>query len=141
MVFRHIERFASGLKAHSHRKTLPVGFSRPPTLAEQVARLVRSQQMADFAAAQGLESFEEADDFDIPDDPVDPTTPYEADFDLAAVKSSDYGLTASPATPDAYQAKERVKEAKNSKRRGSSAPEVPHVSKGDEEPLLSPDNA
>lgn len=58
---------------------LPIGFKRPESLAEQVQRLVRNQ-VSQYAAMHGEETFEEADDFDIEDD-VDPTTPYEVEFD------------------------------------------------------------
>lgn len=75
---------------------LPVGFKRPETLAEQVARLVRSQHLADAVAAAGYETFEEADDFDIPDDPIDPSTPYEHDFDHAAIAAINHGVVAEP---------------------------------------------
>lgn len=60
--------------------TLPSGFKRPETLAEQVQRLVRTSISAE-AAARGEETFEESEDFEIPDDPDDPTTPYEEWFD------------------------------------------------------------
>lgn len=58
---------------------MPVGFKRPETLAEQVQRLVR-RQVSEYAAAQGRETFEESEDFDV-DDEFDPRTPYEAEFD------------------------------------------------------------
>lgn len=61
---------------------LPVGFVRPPTLAEQIARYMRAANQ--HARLEGRESFEEADDFDIPDDKIDPTTPYEEGFDPLA---------------------------------------------------------
>lgn len=54
----------------------PAGVRRPETLTEQIQRMVRvavSQQ----AAAAGMETFEEADDFDIEDEDGDPTSPYE----------------------------------------------------------------
>ena len=38
-------------------------------------------QISEEAASRGLETFEEANDFDISDDPVEPHTPYEEDFD------------------------------------------------------------
>lgn len=60
---------------------IPAGFRRPPTLAEQVARLVRSERFNREAAEAGFETFEEADDFDIDDDPPDPSTPFEPFFD------------------------------------------------------------
>lgn len=62
---------------------IPAGFRVPPTLAEQVARLVRSHALQRDLAQAGAETFEEADDFDVPDDPPDPTTPYEPQFDPA----------------------------------------------------------
>lgn len=48
---------------------LHTGLNRPHTLSEQIDRLVRvnlSRQMA----AQGIETFEEANDFDVPEDDV-----------------------------------------------------------------------
>lgn len=59
---------------------IPAGFRRPPTLAEQVQRLVRGA-LSEAASSKGLESFDEAQDFDVPDDPVDPSTPFEEFFD------------------------------------------------------------
>nr|QJB20745.1 MAG: hypothetical protein [Microvirus sp.] len=58
----------------------PVGLTRSPSLAEQIRSMVR-REMSDAAANHGMETFEEADDFDIDDDPLDPHTPYEAVFD------------------------------------------------------------
>lgn len=58
---------------------LPLGMKRPETLAEQVQRLVRNQ-VSQYAAIHGHETFEEAEDFDIEDD-LDPSTPYELEFD------------------------------------------------------------
>lgn len=58
---------------------LPLGMKRPETLAEQVQRLVRNQ-VSQYAALHGHETFEEAEDFDIEDD-LDPSTPYELEFD------------------------------------------------------------
>jgi len=59
--------------------SLPAGFKRPETLAEQVQRLVRNQ-VSQEAHKAGAETFEEAEDFDIEDE-IDPSTPYEAEFD------------------------------------------------------------
>lgn len=74
------------LDSHGHEVpdptpvAVPSGFRRPETLAETVARLVR-REVSDAAEAQGFESFEEADDFEVDDDPQDPGTPYETFFD------------------------------------------------------------
>lgn len=60
---------------------LPVGFVHKDNFAERVRSIVRSERLKAEAEAMGAETFEEADDFEIADDPVDPSTPYEADFD------------------------------------------------------------
>lgn len=61
---------------------IPVGFERPLTMEQQVARLMRSQyeMQAKIRDMTGVETPEEADDFDIEDDPIDMTTPYEEHF-------------------------------------------------------------
>lgn len=83
---------------------MPVGMKRPPTLAEQVARLVRSHDLARAAAAEGFETFEEADDFDIDDNPADVifpvVTPYEADFDHATIDAMEKGFVKKPDPAD-----------------------------------------
>lgn len=48
---------------------------------QRLRRLLRSEQLAAEARAQGHETFEEADDFDVPDDIVEPDTPYEEHFE------------------------------------------------------------
>lgn len=60
--------------------SLPSGMKRPETLAQQVARLVRSHELARAASAQGFETLEESEDFDVGDD-FDPSTPWELVFD------------------------------------------------------------
>lgn len=60
--------------------TIPSGFRRPETLAEQVQRLVRTH-VSRQAQLEGNESFEESEDFDVPDDSPDPSTPFEEVFD------------------------------------------------------------
>lgn len=54
---------------------VPVGYKRPPTLQEQVQRLVAGE-LSRVASSRGRESFEEADDFAVGDD-VDPVSPHE----------------------------------------------------------------
>lgn len=58
----------------------PVGYNRQPSLAEQIRAMVRSEQVRQAAEAAGLETFEEADDFDVGDD-YDPASPYEEVFE------------------------------------------------------------
>lgn len=59
---------------------MPVRFQRPPTLQEQIKAFVK-RELSEAAEAQGVETFEEADDFDIEDDPIDPTTPWELNYE------------------------------------------------------------
>lgn len=58
---------------------LPTGFKKPESLHAQIQRLVRTH-ISREAQEQGMETFDEADDFDVDDD-FDPHTPYEMEFD------------------------------------------------------------
>lgn len=58
----------------------PVGYKKQPSMMENIRNMIRSEQLRQAAAAQGFETPEEADDFDIGDD-FDPTSPYEHNFD------------------------------------------------------------
>lgn len=58
----------------------PVGLTRSPSLAEQIRSMVR-RELSEAAHDQGMETFEESEDFEVDDDPLDPHTPYEAVFD------------------------------------------------------------
>lgn len=59
----------------------PVGWQRPAGILDNIRNMVRSELMAQEAAKLGKETFEQADDFDVPDEIDDPQTPYEAVFD------------------------------------------------------------
>lgn len=58
---------------------IPVRLTRPPTLTEQMRQVIRGE-LSRAAAAEGYETFEEADDFDVDDD-FDPQSPWEMNFD------------------------------------------------------------
>lgn len=64
----------------------PVGYEVGPTLMEQIQAMVKGAHLRQAAEAAGYEDFEEADDFDIADDPMDPSTPYEADYEGGRVR-------------------------------------------------------
>lgn len=66
---------------------VPVGWSAPESLVDQVRRLVR-QEFSQQARATGHETFEEADDFDVDDD-FDPSSPWELNFDQEAASRTD----------------------------------------------------
>lgn len=64
-------------------KCSPVAFKESESLASRIRRLVQSERLRDYALAHGVETFEEANDFDVEDDiaPQDPSTPYDMSFD------------------------------------------------------------
>lgn len=58
----------------------PVGLTRELTMADRIQQMVR-REVSQRAEALGMETLDEANDFDMPDDPLDPSTPYEEQFD------------------------------------------------------------
>lgn len=60
--------------------SIPLTFRRPMPLNERIKQMVR-QEASILAQSQGFETFEEADDFNIDDDEIDPTSPWEEHFD------------------------------------------------------------
>lgn len=60
--------------------SVPAGFKVPESLEQRIARLIR-KDLSEQADQQGMETFEEAEDFDIDDDMFDPQSPYEEVFD------------------------------------------------------------
>lgn len=77
---------------------MPVRFHRPPTLQEQIKAFVQ-RELSTVAEAQGVETFEDADDFDVPDDPIDPTTPWELNYEQESSAASDLYSQADPGAP------------------------------------------
>lgn len=63
-----------------------VGHRPQPSVNDRIRAMVRSERLRQAAEEAGMESFEEADDFDIPDDPIDPSTPYEEVFEGDVIK-------------------------------------------------------
>lgn len=60
----------------------PLGYIQQPDLMELMRRMIRTEMSQAIDATQ-FETFDEADDFDIEDDPVDYSSPYEEYFDPA----------------------------------------------------------
>lgn len=86
----------------------PIGYNPQPSLFEQVRAMVQSEHLRREAEAAGYESFEEADDFEIDDDPVDPTIPYEEKFDVEeryARQKASVAPSVVPANPPAAEEK------------------------------------
>lgn len=108
---------------------LELQLNPPLSLEERVSRLLHSRQLADLANSQGLESFEESEDFDVDDD-FDPQTPWEQDFELASVRSVQAGVTITPETVERKEATERSKAFWKRKRaeKATPPPESPSLS-------------
>lgn len=71
---------SAGAPQDSKPMQVPSGLQKPITMEERLQRFMRLE-LSRVAQEQGFESFEESQDFDIPDDPVDPSTPFEEFFD------------------------------------------------------------
>lgn len=74
---------------------IPVELRRPESMDQRIAKIL-AHSLAVAKAGQEIDSFADADDFDIPDDPIDPSTPWEEDFDHASIAAMDRGLVAKP---------------------------------------------
>lgn len=75
----------------------PIGYKPEPDLGELIRSLVH-RELSKVAGASELDTFEEAEDFDIEDDPLDPLTPYEKVFEPPPPQ------TALPAAPSPVEA-------------------------------------
>lgn len=60
-----------------------IGYKAGPTIREQMRAMIAEVNAE--AAAAGFETLEEADDFDIPDEPELPVTDFELDADLPTI--------------------------------------------------------
>lgn len=58
----------------------PLGYTAPPDLMTMIRTMIQSEHLRAELAREDLESFEEADDFEIEDDPLDALTEYEKVF-------------------------------------------------------------
>lgn len=81
-TFTHEQLYGpeAGPKIDGTPLQVPAGFKKPETMEERLKRFIRFE-LSEEAARAGADTFEEAMDFDIPDDPVDPSTPFEEFFD------------------------------------------------------------
>lgn len=60
----------------------PIGHNPQPSLAEKIRAMVQSEHLRLAAEQAGMETFDEADDFEVDeDDDFDPSSPWENEFD------------------------------------------------------------
>jgi hypothetical protein len=106
----------------------PIGLRAPDTLETMIRNIVRGEYIKQAAEQSGLETWEEADDFDIPDDPVDPQSPWELSFDQAVAPGA---LPEDPPTATAAAEKVAVEPAQaeraSSDKKSADVP-PPHTS-------------
>lgn len=83
----------------------PVGYKKQESMFEVMRRMIKEEKLKAALEAEGLETPEEADDFDVDDD-VDPTSPYEHNFDpvanpadLEQLRNAARDATSQPANP------------------------------------------
>lgn len=79
-IFKHLDKNGHEIP-DDQPVEIPAGFKVPETLAEQIKRLVRSEEFSRYVEGQGAETFEESEDFEVSDDMFDPHSPYEEVFD------------------------------------------------------------
>lgn len=88
-----------------------LNFDHPPSLAEQVARLVRSERFKAAMDSADMETFEEANDFVVGDD-YEPDSPHEETYDGQFDNEAAMELERSNRIKAAKERKERSKEVK-----------------------------
>lgn len=91
----------------------PIGYVPAKPLYEQIREMV-VRELSAAAEESGLESAEDADDFEVGDD-YDPESPYEMDFDPAAPW---------PGTPAVVEAEQAAVETRSEGGGGSEAPQA-----------------
>lgn len=75
---------------------LPVGFSRPRSLQETMQHLLRNEEFRRALDSHGMDTFEEADDFDVGDDEsgIPNNSPYEQQFDPNGINARNQEIRA-----------------------------------------------
>lgn len=105
---------------------LPVGFTRPPTLSELVARLVLDPATQRELNDAGIETEEEANDFDVEDEIPDPTSPYQRE---------DSVVTAADEIRNGYRSKSNLLAlVEKARKEAAEATKKPELSKTQEAP-------
>lgn len=59
----------------------PIGYKKHPSMVELMRDMIRSEKLAQAARESGHETFEEAEDFNIGDEPELARSPYENEFE------------------------------------------------------------
>lgn len=84
----------------------PLGFIQQPSMMELIAQMVRSEHLRRAAEAEGFETFEEADDFEVEDEDNEPMSAYQMEDGFepipnAVTPAADAATTAAAPPPAA----------------------------------------
>lgn len=100
------------------RVAMPAGFKEPESMEQMMRRLIRQPDFGRVISGdEDAETFADADDFDVPDDPADPSSVFEENFDP--------GLGRSVTAAEVMANRERFAEETNqrvARRRARTAP-------------------
>jgi len=107
------------------RPVLPAGWDRAVTLQERIKQAIRTY-VSEAAQAEGQESFEEADDFEVDDEEPEWASPYElVEMLPEGPRELQETLDGSPGTPPATPVQETPLEAKKGPSVDSSGAPTP----------------
>lgn len=106
LIEKGIDPYTGHAKVDPVSVAPPVGYKRHPTIAETVRDLIRSERLKQAMEEAGEETFEEADDFDVDDEPPLPPHLYEPNFDPPPKVGGEGGAppsqtSSAPAQPEA----------------------------------------
>lgn len=60
----------------------PIGYQKQPSMMDNIRAMIRSEHLRQAAERMGAETFDEADDLDMPEaDDYEPASPYEQSFE------------------------------------------------------------
>ena len=106
---------------------LPVGFERPESIQQLIRRLVTDPSIRADLEAQGEETFDEADDFNVEDETFDPSSPYEESFDPLHTVSREQEIRSGQVKDRSFEEKQAAAEVLRKHSEALKAPPVAPV--------------
>lgn len=106
----------------------PIGYKKAPSMVEIVRDMVRSEKLKQEAEAAGHESFEESEDFDVDDEPVQMRSRWENQFDPPLdeiLKAGKEALAAKKSAPQAAPGGEGAQPPREPPAPAEAVPEEP----------------
>jgi hypothetical protein len=102
---------------------MPVGFEKPDSIQEIIRKLITDPAIRNDLDQAGIETFDEADDFEIEDD--EPISPHEDNFDpqhiLARDQETKAGAVKAPTAAEIQKAVELLKQLEAKKQPPAAA--------------------